>query len=301
LLVVAAAAHAQPGVDASALVADVASYARSAVSWVAEGQRTVIRPGQPAQSTRFELWYSQTEPFKARINFGAPVLTLSRICDGAAQWIWYPGTKSYGGTESPQIGVCAYPLNEWPALGVSLHAAVVAGTDRVTVNGGERPCTVVHGEYGGDSRLTLCIDTERKLILRYAIENAAQTEAFTFHVLKRDEPIDAEILQFHAPLDAQPPIPGAVVAPVVVARTSPRYSDEALQARYEGRVVLSLTITADGFADDIKVTSSPGMGLDEKAIECVKAWKWRPGMKGGQPAAVPVTVEVNFRLIDTKR
>ena len=113
--------------------------------------------------------------------------------------------------------------------------------------------------------------------------------------------VGSEILQFHAPRDAQPPIPGAVVAPVVVARTSPRYSDEALQARYEGRVVLSLTITADGFADDIKVTSSPGMGLDEKAIECVKAWKWRPGMKGGQPAAVPVTVEVNFRLIDTKR
>jgi TonB family protein len=233
--------------------------------------------------------------------FGSSVLTLSRICDGTTQWIWYPGAKTYGGTLSPQIGVCAYPLNEWPALTVSLHAPVVVGTNRVTVDGGGRPCTIVRGELGSDSKRTMCIDTERKLILRYEIENAGATEAFTFHVLNRDAPIDAEILQFHAPLDAQPPIPGTVVAPVLVARTSPRYSDEALQARYEGRVVLSLTITADGFVDDIKVTSSPGMGLDEKAIECVKAWKWRPGMKDGQTVAVQAMVEVNFRLIDTKR
>jgi TonB-like protein len=62
-----------------------------------------------------------------------------------------------------------------------------------------------------------------------------------------------------------------------------------------------LTLTAEGFAEDIRVTSSPGMGLEEKAIECVKAWRWQPGMRDGQPVAVRAKVEVNFRLTDGQR
>ena len=45
------------------------------------------------------------------------------------------------------------------------------------------------------------------------------------------------------------------------------------------------------------VVRSLGLGLDEKAIEAVNKWKFRPGVKNGQPVAVQATIEVNFRLL----
>jgi TonB family protein len=39
-----------------------------------------------------------------------------------------------------------------------------------------------------------------------------------------------------------------------------------------------------------------GLGLDEKAIEAVRQWKFDPARKNGQPVAVQINVEVNFRL-----
>jgi protein TonB len=56
-------------------------------------------------------------------------------------------------------------------------------------------------------------------------------------------------------------------------------------------------VLPDGKASDIKVVRSLGLGLDEKAIEAVEKWKFKPGMKNGVPVAVMATIEVNFRLL----
>ena len=61
-------------------------------------------------------------------------------------------------------------------------------------------------------------------------------------------------------------------------------------------VVLMVVITLDGRATNIQVVKSPGLGLDEKAIEAVKNWKFEPAMKDGKPVAVQINVEVSFRL-----
>ena len=60
--------------------------------------------------------------------------------------------------------------------------------------------------------------------------------------------------------------------------------------------MLSIVVDQAGRARDIRVSRSAGLGLDEKAIEAVKKWKFEPGMKDGNPVAVGVNVEVNFRL-----
>src|SRR5215468_10819374 len=89
---------------------------------------------------------------------------------------------------------------------------------------------------------------------------------------------------------------GGVSAPRPVYKPDPEYSPEARQAKYQGAVVLSLVVAADGKPRNLRVVRSLGMGLDEKAIEAVKRWRFEPARKDGKPVAVAVDVEVNFRL-----
>jgi len=86
--------------------------------------------------------------------------------------------------------------------------------------------------------------------------------------------------------------------PVVLYKVDPTYTEEARSARYSGTVVLQVIVDPGGFARDIKVVRSLGMGLDDKAIEAVRKWKFRPGYKNGQAVAVQATIEVNFRLFE---
>ncbi|HKW99882.1 MAG TPA: energy transducer TonB [Bryobacteraceae bacterium] len=90
---------------------------------------------------------------------------------------------------------------------------------------------------------------------------------------------------------------GGVSAPVVLYKVDPEYSEEARKAKYSGTVVLQLVVDSTGRARDIRVVRSLGLGLDEKAIEAVNKWKFRPGYRNGQPVAVQATIEVNFRLL----
>jgi TonB family protein len=92
-------------------------------------------------------------------------------------------------------------------------------------------------------------------------------------------------------------IGGDVTAPILTSKVEPKYSEEAQQAKLSGTVLLSIIVRADGFPVDIKVVRPLGMGLDEKAIESVSQWRFRTGLKSGQPVAVWAQVEVNFQLL----
>jgi len=97
---------------------------------------------------------------------------------------------------------------------------------------------------------------------------------------------------------AQPPVfrPGPeVVAPFVVAKAKPAYTEEARLAKLEGSVLLSRVIGADGQPRDIQVARPLGLGLDERAVENVRAWQFKPGTRNGNPVDVMVNEEVFFR------
>ena len=98
-------------------------------------------------------------------------------------------------------------------------------------------------------------------------------------------------------LHAQPDL--LTQAPAVLARCAPQYTPEAKRASIEGTVVLYTQVYPDGRAHNIKVLSSLGSGLDEKAIEALKQWRFSPGTKYGKTVVVPATIEVKFRLNDT--
>jgi protein TonB len=88
-----------------------------------------------------------------------------------------------------------------------------------------------------------------------------------------------------------------VGTPTCIYCPDPLYSDEARKAKYQGTVVLNVIITADGRATDIHVAKGPGLGLEEKAIEMVRTWRFRPALgPNGRPVAVSIPIEVTFRL-----
>lgn len=89
---------------------------------------------------------------------------------------------------------------------------------------------------------------------------------------------------------------GGVTAPKAIYSPSPAYDDKARKAKYQGVCILALIVGVDGRARDIKVARALGKGLDEKAIEAVRQWKFEPATKDGSPVAVAINVEVNFRL-----
>jgi len=87
-----------------------------------------------------------------------------------------------------------------------------------------------------------------------------------------------------------------VTAPVAKYTPEPDFSEEARKAKYQGTVTLSAIIGPDGKPRNIHVVRALGMGLDEKAVQKVRTWLFEPGKKNGQPVAVAMTLEVDFRL-----
>jgi protein TonB len=89
---------------------------------------------------------------------------------------------------------------------------------------------------------------------------------------------------------------GGVSAPKVIYRVEPEFSEEARKNKWQGTVILRVIIGVDGKTHDISVQRSLGMGLDEKAIEAARQWRFEPGEKDGKPVPVEVSMEINFRL-----
>ncbi len=89
---------------------------------------------------------------------------------------------------------------------------------------------------------------------------------------------------------------GGVSSPRAIYDPEPDYSEEARKAKYQGTVMLWAIIGADGIPRDVRVARTLGMGLDQKAVEAVRKWRFEPARKDGHPVAVEINIEVNFRL-----
>jgi TonB family protein len=91
------------------------------------------------------------------------------------------------------------------------------------------------------------------------------------------------------------------IAPAVLEKQDPPYSEEARLAKLQGSVLLSLVVGQDGQPRDLRIVKSLGLGLDENAIATVSRWRFAAGTKDGLPVAVKATIEVNFRLLPNPR
>ena len=87
-----------------------------------------------------------------------------------------------------------------------------------------------------------------------------------------------------------------VTAPRAIYAPDPEYSEEARRGLLQGQCVLRVMVGADVRPSDVRVDRSLGMGLDEKSIEAIRAWRFEPARKDGQPVAAQVSVETSFAL-----
>lgn len=89
---------------------------------------------------------------------------------------------------------------------------------------------------------------------------------------------------------------GSVRAPQVIYSVDPEFSEEARKAKFSGNVQVALIVDAQGLPKNIRVERGVGMGLDEKAVEAVRQYRFKPAMKDGKPVPVEIYVEVNFQI-----
>ena len=89
---------------------------------------------------------------------------------------------------------------------------------------------------------------------------------------------------------------GGVSAPVLIHEVEPEFSEEARKAKAAGNVLVNLLVDEQGRPQHVHVLRGVGMGLDEKAVEAVKQYRFKPAMESGKPVAVYLNVEVNFQI-----
>jgi TonB family protein len=134
-----------------------------------------------------------------------------------------------------------------------------------------------------------------------SIEVVVETE---FHLAPKDLGLAAAAKdQGSSPISASADVPDrneliqkgpGVKPPQATYSPGALYTEEARRAKIEGYVVLSVTVTETGEVAAVTVIKGLGKGLDENAIDAVKTWKFKPGMKDGKPVRTQVAVEVSF-------
>jgi protein TonB len=91
-------------------------------------------------------------------------------------------------------------------------------------------------------------------------------------------------------------IGGSVRPPELTYKVDPEFSEEARKAKFSGNVQVYLWIDEQGNPSHVKVIRGVGMGLDEKAVEAVRQYKFKPAMQNGKPVKVDLYIDVNFQI-----
>lgn len=96
-------------------------------------------------------------------------------------------------------------------------------------------------------------------------------------------------------------IAGDVSAPRVISKVEPQYSQNGIDKKIEGSVLLHVVIDQSGHPEDIQIKRSLDPDLDANAVAAVTQWRFVPAMKAGKPVAVEANIEVNFRIVKDRK
>jgi TonB family protein len=142
----------------------------------------------------------------------------------------------------------------------------------------------------GATNQTVFTQAEQRYKELLALEGTAQGAANRAAITQAEQ----EYREFLALEPKQ--IGGDVKGPVILYQPEPEYTAEAKKAKFMGVVTVGIIVDKNGMPQNVHVTRGVGMGLDEKAVEAVKQYKFKPAMENGNPVAVYMNVEVNFEI-----
>jgi periplasmic protein TonB len=89
---------------------------------------------------------------------------------------------------------------------------------------------------------------------------------------------------------------GGVSEPKVLFQPEPEFSEEARKAKASGNVMVYLWVDEHGNPTHVRVVRGIGLGLDEKAAEAVRQYKFRPALENGKPVTVEMYIDVTFQI-----
>jgi TonB family protein len=89
---------------------------------------------------------------------------------------------------------------------------------------------------------------------------------------------------------------GGVAAPEVIHSVEPEFTEDARRANFQGGVSIKLIVDSQGNPQDVQLIHHLGMGLDEKALEAVRQYKFKPAMYQGHPVSVQIVINMDFHL-----
>ncbi len=141
-----------------------------------------------------------------------------------------------------------------------------------------------------------------------SLQGAADSAVFKRKLLSENSrPSPSAVEPAASPASQVPPeyngeplrkIGGSVSTPTIIFQMEPKYSEEARQAKFNGIVLVNLVVDQNGVPQNVHVLRGVGMGLDEKAVEAIQQYKFKPAIENGEPVPVSLNVEVNFRTFD---
>jgi TonB family protein len=94
-------------------------------------------------------------------------------------------------------------------------------------------------------------------------------------------------------------IGGSVSAPLVIYQVDPEMTQEARDLKFRGFVLVNLIVNAKGVPENVHILRGVGLGLDERAVEAVRQYRFRPAMENGQPVSVELNIQVNYNMVDS--
>ena len=91
-------------------------------------------------------------------------------------------------------------------------------------------------------------------------------------------------------------ISNGLTPPKPLKVAEPGFSEEARREKVSGSVLIGLIVDEKGFLTAVTVVQGIGHGLDEKAVEAVRQYRFQPAVRNGTPVLLRIHIEVNFQI-----
>ena len=317
LLVVSSAGFAQTQ-DALTLLRDVADSARMVASWRIEGSIEEVIDGEQLFPASFILAMKSSGIVKFVQNNGErPGITG---CNQSTSFGYSASLHRFKLDSPPDPSVCGPPTGDWEGLPTRLISPKLGEYRKNGISGRTPACQIIQGEMVPDPpatgriKRTICIDTNRNLIVWDKSEGPRDTKTWIYSRIEPGADLTAQDLAFDLPAGSvrtmfdipTPHHPGELVVPRYAGFVMPRVRsrvDPHFDARDKqkgaglGRVSIYVVIGTDGRLVDVKVLrSSLPSAIAAEVVRAVSQWRYDPATKDGQPVTVMSTVHFTVNM-----